>query len=133
MLGVELRCEVVHKEHVHVLAAAALIPLHRLHFELSVGFLLARFLGLEGTVAHEPGAHGGGAHVVDDGPLALGGELLVDAPLERRRGDVGNLGEDVEAGDIRSVVQGVPVGLAEVRWDGDDGVLVGGETGSDRG
>ena len=35
-------------------------------------------------------------------------------------------GEDVEAGDVRSVVQGVPVGLAEVRWDGDDGVLVGG-------
>ena len=131
VLGVELRREVIHEEHVHVLAAAALVPLHRLHLELSVGLLLARVLALEGAVAHERGAHGGGAHVVEDGPRALGGELLVDAPLERRRGDVGNLGEDVEAGDVRGVVQGVPVGLAEVRGDGNDGVLDGGETGSD--
>ena len=86
--------------------------------------LLAGLLALEGGIADQGGARGGGAHVVDDGPRALLVEFFIDAPLERGAGEVGDLGEDVEARDVGGVVEGVSLGLAKVRGDGDDGILV---------
>ena len=123
MLGVKLGEKVVHEEHVHVLASHGLVPLDSLDLELAVLLLLTGVLALERGVAHEGGARGGGPEVVDDGPRALLVEILVDSPLERGARKVGHLGEDVQPRHVGGVVEGVPVGLAEVRGDGDDGIL----------
>ena len=133
MLGVKLGEKVVHQEHVHVLATHGIVPLDSLDLELAVLLLLTGVLTLERGVAHEGGARGGGTEVVDDGPLlCLLVEILVDAPLERGAREVGHLGEDVQPRDVGGVVEGVPVGLAEVRGDGDDGIL-GGKSGEKSG
>ena len=120
---VEFGGEMVHQHHVHVLSAARLVPRHGLDLELTVRLLLSRLLAVERAVPHQRGAHARRAHVVHDGPRTFGRELLVDAPLQSRGAEVGNLREDVQTRDVRGVVQRVAVGLAEVRGDRDDGIL----------